>query len=120
VPKGMARLVLAHAEGQVAGTQVELIYNGAITCWYIGFDKELHAFYPNDALVWHSLSWGNAQGMRCYDFGGAGAPDKPYGPREFKAKFGGQLVNYGRATHVHRPLVLALSRVGYEWYRKRL
>ncbi len=120
VPKGMLRMRLARGEGVPAATSVELEYKGVIFLWYFGWDRQFRAFYPNDALIWDSLQSGVERGYRCYDWGGAGVPNKPYGPREFKSKYGGQLVNYGRATNVHRPLALALSRAGYELYRKTL
>jgi serine/alanine adding enzyme len=119
-PKGMVRMMLACGDGVYAATTVELQYKGVMFIWYFGWDREYHALYPNDALTWHSLQWGVQHGYRCFDWGGAGVPNKPYGPREFKSKYGGQLVNYGRATSVHRPLTLALSRAGYELYRKTL
>ena len=45
------------------------------------------------------------------DFGGAGKPDEPYGVRTFKAKYGGELVNYGRYVCVHSRGRLAISRI---------
>ena len=119
-PRGMVRMMLARGDGVYAATTVELQYKGVIFIWYIGGDREQRALYPNDALVWNSLQWGAQHGYRCFDWGGAGVPDKPYGPREFKSKYGGELVNYGRGTCVHRPVALALSRAGYELYRKTL
>ena len=53
-----------------------------------------------------------------FDFGGAGRPDERYGVREFKAKFGGQQVNYGRFVCVHHPFTLRLTRIGYEIVRR--
>ena len=41
--------------------------------------------------------------LRNLIFGGAGKPDKPYGVRDYKLKFGGQLVNWGRFEKVHKP-----------------
>jgi serine/alanine adding enzyme len=119
-PRGMVRMLLARNEPGYIGCSVELLYKGVTFVWYKGGDREQRSLYPNDALVWHSLKWGAENGMRCFDWGGAGAPDKPYGPRDFKSKYGGQLVNYGRATGVHRPAALALSKAGYELYRKTL
>ncbi|MDH4208252.1 MAG: hypothetical protein OEV76_05210, partial [Anaerolineae bacterium] len=55
---------------------------------------------------------------RVYDFGGAGKADEEYGVRDFKAKFGGDLVCYGRNTCVHAPFRLAMSKLGYEGYRR--
>jgi lipid II:glycine glycyltransferase (peptidoglycan interpeptide bridge formation enzyme) len=116
----MARIMLARCEQIFAAATVELQYKGVIFIWYIGGDREQRALYPNDALTWHSLQWGKQNGYHCFDWGGAGVPNKPYGPREFKSKYGGQLVNYGRANCTHRPVALAVSKVGYELYRKTL
>jgi hypothetical protein len=38
--------------------------------------------------------------------------------REFKAKFGGQLVCFGRNTWVHNPGIACVSRLGYSLYRQ--
>jgi len=40
-----------------------------------------------------------------------------YGVRDFKAKFGGDLVSCGRDALVHAPRSLAISKVGYQLYR---
>jgi serine/alanine adding enzyme len=53
-----------------------------------------------------------------FDFGGAGRPDEPYGPREFKSKFGGELVDYGRDVLVHGPVRLRVSRSAYAVARR--
>jgi lipid II:glycine glycyltransferase (peptidoglycan interpeptide bridge formation enzyme) len=118
VPKGMAKLLLARVDDRYIATSVEMPYKDTIYSWYAGYDRSYRSFYPNDILVWHILKWGVENGYRCYDFGGAGRPDEPYGVRDFKAKFGGQLTNFGRYTCVHAPALLALSRVGYQIYRK--
>jgi lipid II:glycine glycyltransferase (peptidoglycan interpeptide bridge formation enzyme) len=69
---------------------------------------------PNEILIWYSLSWGADQGYKVYDFGGAGKPDEEYGVRRFKAKFGGELVRFGRNKRVHYPLLLKVSQLGYQ------
>jgi hypothetical protein len=38
--------------------------------------------------------------------------------RTFKAKFGGDLVCYGRNVRAHAPWRLALSRIGYRVYQR--
>jgi lipid II:glycine glycyltransferase (peptidoglycan interpeptide bridge formation enzyme) len=70
--------------------------------------------------MWDILSWGARNGYRRYDFGGAGDPSKDYGVRTFKAKFGGELVSFGRWVRVHSAVRLRLARMGYELYRRRV
>ncbi|RLI52815.1 MAG: GNAT family N-acetyltransferase, partial [Candidatus Thorarchaeota archaeon] len=75
---------------------------------------------PNELLMWHILRWGVENGYRVYDFGGAGKPDEEYGVRDFKAKFGGKLVCYGRNTCEHAPFLLKISQIGYQLVRRFL
>ncbi len=117
-PTGMAKMLLARVDDRYAAASLEVPYKDVIYSWYSGYDPAFHKVYPNDSLVWHILEWGAENGYRCFDFGGAGRPDEPYGARDFKAKFGGRLVNLGRHTCVHAPLALAFSRIGYQVYRK--
>lgn len=119
-PKGMAKFLLAKVEGVTAACSVELPYKDIIYGWYGGSDREYSDYLPNEMLIWHILEWGANNGYRVYDFGGAGKPDEEYGVRDFKAKFGGELVNFGRNTCVHSPTLLKLSKQGYEVYRRFL
>jgi serine/alanine adding enzyme len=112
-PRGMFRIVTARLGDRVIGARFLLLYNGRVLDWYAGSDREHRSCSPNELLVWHTLRWGREHGFDLFDFGGAGRPDQPYGPREFKAKFGGELVNFGRDVLVHAPLRLRLSRAGY-------
>jgi len=82
--------------------------------------REFSAYRTNDLLVWHALEFGSQNRFRIFDFGGGGKPDEEYGVRDFKAKFGGTLVNYGRHMKIHSPLRLKLSREGYQLMRRFL
>jgi hypothetical protein len=117
-PKGMAKFLMATVHDVPAACSVELPYKNGIYGWYGGCDREYGAYLPNEVLIWHILEWGAQNGYGLYDFGGAGKPDEEYGVRDFKAKFGGELVNYGRSTCTHSPGLLALSKRGYELYRR--
>jgi serine/alanine adding enzyme len=112
-PRGMFRVVTARLGDRTIGARFLLLHNGRILDWYAGSDREYRSCSPNELLVWHTLRWGRENAFELFDFGGAGRPDQPYGPREFKAKFGGELVDFGRDVLVHSPLRLRLSRAGY-------
>jgi serine/alanine adding enzyme len=112
-PRGLCRLVVARLGRDVIGARFVLLHGGRMIDWYAGSDRSFAAFSPNEVLVWHVLRWGREQGFDLFDFGGAGRPDEHYGPREFKAKFGGELVDLGRDVLVHTPMRLRLSRAGY-------
>lgn len=119
-PGNMAKFLLARVGDETAACSVELTYKDTIYGWYGGSDRAYSEYLPNEMLMWHILEWGANNGYRVYDFGGAGKPDEEYGVRDFKAKFGGELVNFGRNIYVHNPTLLKLSKQGYEVYRRFL
>lgn len=119
-PKGMAKFLLARVDGVTAACSIELPYKDTIYGWYGGSDRAYSRYLPNEMLIWHILVWGANNGYRVYDFGGAGKPDEEYGVRDFKAKFGGELVNFGRNVYVASPEKLRLSELGYKLYQRFL
>ena len=43
---------------------------------------------------------------------GAGKPDEGYGVRDFKARFGGTMVEEGRFIHVSHPVLYSIGKIG--------
>ena len=119
-PKGMAKFLLAKVNGTGVACSVELPYKDTIYGWYGGTDRNFGKYASNEMLMWYILEWGANNGYKVYDFGGAGKPDEEYGVRDFKAKFNGELVSFGRNTAVHSPQLLRLSKWGYGLFRKWL
>ncbi len=105
-------------DGTPAGVRLVLLYKGVILDWYAGALRSARSARPNDFLVWQVLRWGAEHGYRLFDFGGAGHPDIPYGVRDFKAKFGGELVNFGRSRLLHHPFWLKISESAYSFWRR--
>jgi len=115
--KGMVRFLLARVDGRPVATSIELLYKDTITGWYGGIDREFSRYNPNELLTWHIFAWGIDNQYRQYDFGGAGDPAEEYGVRDFKAKFKGERVRFGRNVCVHTPGLLLLSKLGYRVYQ---
>lgn len=119
-PLGMIRFSQARIGNFIASVSVELLYRDVVYGWYGGLDRAFGNYAPNELLMWNILEWSASNGYRVYDFGGAGKPDEKYGVRDFKAKFGGDLVAFGRSMYVHKPVVLQLSKIGYSVLRRWL
>ncbi|MBN1582233.1 MAG: GNAT family N-acetyltransferase [Anaerolineae bacterium] len=119
-PKGMAKFLQAQIDDKLVACSIELPFKNTVYGWYGGCYREYSQHVPNELLIWHILEWGANNGYAVYDFGGAGKPDEEYGVRDFKAKFGGELVCYGRHIYVHMPFFLKLGQLGYAMYRKFL
>lgn len=118
--KGMLRVTLARVDSTPVAASFELLYKDTVYGWYGGMDRAYSSHNPNEMLMWDVLRWGSENGFKRYDFGGAGKPNEEYGVRDFKAKFGGALVNYGRFKWVSNPFLFRLSTLGYQMFRKFL
>lgn len=112
-PRGMIKFWLARIGTTCAAASAELVYKDVIYGWYGGMDRAYAEDLPGELLMWHILEWGAEADYKTYDFGGAGKPGEPYGVRDFKAKFGGRLVCFGRNIYIHAPALLRLSTLGY-------
>lgn len=118
VTKGMCMFFLARINNNYVAATCFLTYNGIIYDWYGGVDREFSNYRPNELLEWYTIKWGAEKGYKVFDFGGAGKPDEPYGPRNFKKEFGGDLVNYGRWIKVNSPLKMKIAEIGFKVYRQ--
>ncbi len=116
-PKKMVRFALASIGETPVAVSIELLYKDVMYGWFGGMDRAYSKYNPNEMLMWNVLKWGAENHYRVYDFGGAGKPTEEYGVRDFKAKFGGELVCYGRNTYVHMPGFFWLSKQGYNVLR---
>lgn len=119
-PLGRFRVLLAHTEGRTIGVLTLLRYKDVATYWYTGTLRDYATHRAGDLLVWRAIEWAREQGCRVLDFGGAGRPDEPYGVRDFKAKYGGTLVDFGRDVLVPSPVRFRLTTSGYELVRRFL
>lgn len=116
-PLGRFKMLLASVDSRVIGVLTLLRFRDVLTYWYTGTLRADASYRAGDLLVWHAIQAGRAQGCRVLDFGGAGRPDEPYGVRDFKAKYGGRLVDHGRDLWVPAPLRLRAATAGYEVVR---
>lgn len=112
------RVFVAEFENTIIGTRVELCYKDLVYDWYAGADDNFKNCYPNDVLPYSILLWGKENGYKTFDFGGAGKPGVPYGVRDHKMKYGGQLVEFGRFERVNSKWVFAIASKVIAWKKK--
>ena len=111
------RVYQAKFKDKVIGCRLILLYKDYAYDWYAGASTKNLDLYTNDVIVWSILK-DIREKYSIFDFGGAGHPDKPYGVREFKRRFGGDLVNYGRYERIYRPKSLKIVKKGYDLYKR--
>jgi len=102
--KGMVKCFNAIYDGQCIGTLWILNYRDRIYDWYSGSLSNHLDKYPNDLLLWYAIRWSLESKYEIFDFGGAGKPGQKYGVRDFKKKFGGTEVQFGRYEKTHMPM----------------
>ena len=82
--------------------------------WYIACrDEEMKPYkvYPSVLVTWEAIKYASIHGFSRFNFMGAGIKGKPYGVRDFKMQFGGQLVDAPRYIFVHRPFLYKLGKL---------
>jgi lipid II:glycine glycyltransferase (peptidoglycan interpeptide bridge formation enzyme) len=117
-PSGLLWVFLAVNDAKVCAVRCVLRWKGTLHDWYAGSSEEGRLLHADERLVWEALCRGIDEQCTAFDFGGAGPPDEPYGPREFKRRFGGTLVNPGRFRRVYRPFVLKLATTSLDLGRR--
>ncbi|MEN8225562.1 MAG: GNAT family N-acetyltransferase [Bacteroidota bacterium] len=82
--------------------------------WYVcGLDKEYKDQHPSVLATWAGIDYAIENNIPAFDFMGVGKPDKHYGVREFKARFGGELVNHGRLTRINNQFLYGIAEFGF-------
>lgn len=110
----------AYLNDKMIAGQVRLYYKNLAYAWFSGSDSDFFHKRPNDFLMWNVLLWSKENGYKMFDFGGAGKPGVSYGVRDYKLKYGGELVNHGRYVKTHKPFFMFLGQVIYAMYKRIL
>lgn len=109
-----AKYILVELDGQiVGGTACVCLPGKAVYEWYAcGLDNCRDDIRPLSVAIWGEMQYAAENDYPLFDFMGAGSPDQPYGVRDFKAEFGGELVEHGRYLHVRKPLLYKIGKWG--------
>lgn len=106
--------LLVKYEGKVIGGMMCPIFEGkCIYEWFVcGMDNEYKNQYPSVMATWTAMEYANGHTIPMFDIMGAGVPGVPYGVRDFKAEFGGEMVEHGRFIHVAKPWLYKIGTLG--------
>ena len=116
----LGKYLLVKFDGKVIGGIMCPILEGrCIYEWFVcGMDTEYRNQNPSVMATYAAMEYGNACGLARFDFMGAGKPNEPYGVREFKEKFGGEMVEHGRFLHVAEPIMYKIGVLGVKMVKK--
>ena len=116
-----ARFILTELEGKIVGGTVCMVLPGkALYEWFAcGIDGVYPHIYPSTYATYLGIKYAAENGCKIFDMMGAGKPEEAYGVRDFKAKFGGEMVEHGRYLCVRKPLLYNLGKLGVKLLKKR-
>ncbi len=109
-----AKFLLVDFDGKIVGGTVCMsLENKALYEWFVCGDDNYHkGIRPSSVATWFGIQYAAQHGYPLFDLMGAGIPNKKYGVRDFKAEFGGKLVEHGRFIHVSHTLLYKIGVLG--------
>jgi hypothetical protein len=118
--QGIGQFMLVRHEGKIIGGSMvvvlksegvsELANEGCVYEWFeCGLNAQYKEQYPSVMATYAGMCYAADEGIGRYDMMGAGVPDVPYGVRDFKAEFGGELVEHGRFICVREPILYKIG-----------
>jgi hypothetical protein len=110
---GVIRLV-KYKDRIIGGILSPITPGKTIYEWYVcGLDLEYREVYPSVLATWAAIDYAIENKIQRFDFMGVGVPEREYGVRDFKMRFGGELVNYGRFARVNNRMLYSAAETGY-------
>ena len=107
----VGRFMLVQHEGKIIGGSMVVTDGKAVYEWFeCGMNTQYKDLFPSVTATWAGMQYAQETGCARYDMMGAGVPGVPYGVRDFKSEFGGELVEHGRFLHVGKPLMYWLGK----------
>ena len=117
--QGIAHFLLVKHQGTIIGGSMIVADDHCAYEWYeCGLNAEYKDQYPSVLATYAGIQYAHANTLPRYDMMGAGEPDVPYGVRDFKAEFGGQLVEHGRFLAIRHPLLYRLGSLGVRFLKR--
>lgn len=114
------KYLLVMFDGQVVGGSICMLLPGhGVYEWYAcGKDGVFKNIHPSSVTKYAGMKYACDNGYAVFDMMGAGKPDEEYGVRDFKAEFGGELVEHGRFLCVTKPLLYKIGVMGVKILKK--
>lgn len=113
--------LLVEYEGAVIGGTVCVGHAGhaLYEMYACGKDGVHKTIFPSELATFAGLQYAAENGFPIFDMMGAGSPDDGgYGVRDFKLKFGGELLELGRFSWVCKPALFQIGKLGVKILKK--
>jgi lipid II:glycine glycyltransferase (peptidoglycan interpeptide bridge formation enzyme) len=110
LPNG--KLLVVKCKGEIIGGMACVSLDSKVLYeWFVcGDDTNNKDVFASVVATWAGIEFAAKNNFERFDFMGAGKPDKDYGVREFKSKFGGELVQHGRFLYICKPFLYFIGK----------
>ena len=116
----VGRFMLVQHEGKIIGGSMVVTDGKAVYEWFeCGMNTQYKDLFPSVTATWAGMQYSQETGCARYDMMGAGVPGVPYGVRDFKSEFGGDMVEHGRFLCVCKPLLYKLGVLGVKILKRK-
>jgi len=117
--QSFGKLFIIKVENKIIGGSVCVVLPDSIMYeWFVcGLDGQIKNVYPSTIATWAAIEYAATNDIGCFDMMGAGKPDDGYGVREFKSKFGGELVENGRFLYQINPVLFKIGKIAVKIMR---
>ena len=100
-----AFIFVTYKGSDVLASSLILCFEKIAAQYYFATDYDyLSEHHSASFHQWSVLNWAHQYGIRQFDLVGGGEPDKPYGVREFKRRFGATFEDVGRWQLIFNPI----------------
>ncbi len=115
-----ARYLLVEKDGEVlGGTVCVVLANHAVYEWFVcGKDGVYKHIFPSSVATYAAMKYAAENNIPRFDLMGAGKPEEAYGVRDFKARFGGKMVEHGRYLCICNKLLYNIGKLGVKILKK--
>jgi lipid II:glycine glycyltransferase (peptidoglycan interpeptide bridge formation enzyme) len=105
--------IVWHHERMIGGSICIVLPNCSIyTMYYCGLRDYHPKIFPAHLAVLAVIEYAINNKIPVLDLMGAGKVGVKYGVRDYKAKFGGKQIEYGRFLKVNNPILYSIGRIG--------
>lgn len=113
ISSGVGEIILVKLNDKIiGGIACPILNNYCIYELYIcGLDQEFKDCSPSVMATYSAIEYAYKHNLKRFDFMGAGKPEADYGVRDFKGKFGGDLVEHGRFIKINNRLLYSIGKM---------
>jgi hypothetical protein len=114
-------IMAKNTTGQLLGGLVCVVSkNRSVYAWMAcADDANNKTLFPSVMVNYAGICYAVDHGIPRFDFMGAGKPDDGgYGVRDFKLKFGGELLELGRYSYIYNPFLYNLGKLAVRILKK--